>query len=118
MSNEHNDDLDPDFAIQAARLLVSLRQIRAENGRLHERVKDLERQLADAYARIAEMAKGPTITTDSIWPPPTLCTTLKTEPAPGSTGEALDELKGFVIKPSITSEVTVDTRNHYSKAEP
>lgn len=75
MSNPYAYGLD--IGIKYARLAGKYEAVQAENERLHERVKDLEHQLADAYARIAEMAKGPTISSDSPWPPPgtTLCTT-------------------------------------------
>lgn len=58
-----------ELAVNTAELSGAHKALKAENERLHERVKDLERQLADAYARIAEMANGPTITTETEWPP-------------------------------------------------
>lgn len=53
------------LGMDSIQLAAEKKALKAENERLLERVKDLERQLADAYARIAEMAKGPTISTES-----------------------------------------------------
>ena len=46
------------LGMDSIQLAAEKKALKAENERLLERVKDLERQLADAYARIAEMAKG------------------------------------------------------------
>lgn len=57
MSNPYADAID--IAVKYAQLAGKHETVQSENERLHDRVKDLEQQLANAYARIAEMAKVP-----------------------------------------------------------
>jgi hypothetical protein len=71
MSNPYADALDIciKYAQLAGKYEAVQEAVQAENERLRERVKDLEHQLADAYARIAEMSKGPAIIEGVKWPP-------------------------------------------------
>lgn len=55
-----------ELALESVQLAGAYKALKAENERLHERVKDLERQLADAYARIAEMSNGTVVNVDEI----------------------------------------------------
>lgn len=80
-----------ELALESVQLAGAYKALKAENEHLRERVKDLERQLADGYARIAEMAKWPTIPADSVWTPlgttittcgPTDCGTTCADPTP------------------------------------